>query len=83
VKHHEEPIQGRVVRLFPDHGFVATTDGREIYFHANAVLGAGGFDALEEGTPVEISIIEGESPHGPQATAVTPIRPQQLRAQPL
>ena len=70
------------MRLFPEHGFIATTDGRELYFHANTVVGNGGFDALEEGAPVEVRTIHGESPHGPQATTVTPIRPQQLRAQP-
>lgn len=81
VKSHPAPLQGRIVRLFPEHGFIATTDGQEIYFHAHSVA-EGAFDALEVGAPVELSTVEGESPQGPQATTVTPIRPQQMRAQP-
>lgn len=30
VKTPSEPLQGRVLRTFADHGFIATTDGREI-----------------------------------------------------
>ncbi len=74
VKTHETPVQGRVVRLFPDegYGFVATTDGREIYFHRNSVVN-GSFDTLEAGTPVQIAVAEGESPQGPQASTVRSI----------
>lgn len=77
VKSHPAPLQGRVLRLFPDHGFVATTDLREIYFHRNAVVDAD-FEDLEEGQTVELVVVHGESPMGPQATAVRPIRPMQF-----
>jgi ribosomal subunit interface protein len=83
VKSHLAPLQGKVARLFPDqgYGFVATIDGREIYFHRNSVIDVG-FDNLEVGTPVELATVEGESEKGEQATSVRPIRPQQLERQP-
>lgn len=74
VKHHPLPPQGRVLRLFHDHGFVATNDGREIYFHRNAVVDEG-FDALEVDSPVELTLVHGESPMGPQASTVRRIGP--------
>lgn len=74
VKLHATALQGLVRRLFDDHGFIATHDGREIYFHRNAVVD-GQFDDFEEGTPVELSVAHGESPIGPQASTVRPIRP--------
>jgi ribosome-associated translation inhibitor RaiA/cold shock CspA family protein len=76
TKVHPAPLQGRVRRLFRDHGFIATNDDREIYFHRNAV--AGDFDALEEGVAVELTVVNGESPIGPQASTVRPIRPMEL-----
>ncbi len=72
VKTHDGPPQGVVSRLFKDHGFVETVDGRDIYFHRNAVVDAD-FDALEKGCAVELSVMEGESPMGPQATTIRPI----------
>jgi ribosome-associated translation inhibitor RaiA/cold shock CspA family protein len=74
TKVHPAPLQGRVRRLFRDHGFVATNDDREIYFHRNAVVDDG-FDALGEGAAVELTVVNGESPIGPQASTVRPIRP--------
>lgn len=74
VKEHAGPLQGRIVRLFREqgHGFVATTDGREIYFHENSVVDAQ-FSDVEEGQTVEVVLVHGESPMGPQATTVRPI----------
>ncbi len=74
VKTHEVPMHGRVVRLFPDqgYGFVATSDGAEIYFHQNAVSGDG-FKQLEQGSEVRIVVAEGESEHGPQASTIVPV----------
>lgn len=72
VKTHEVPNQGKVLRIFADHGFIATTDGREIYFHRNSVVDAG-FDSLTRGDTVELSLAHGESPAGPQASTVRPI----------
>jgi cold shock CspA family protein len=48
---------------------VATNDGREIYFHRNAVVDEG-FDALEKDAAVELTLVHGESPMGPQASTV-------------
>lgn len=81
VKSRAAPLQGRVLRLFPEYGFIGTTDGREIYFHRNTVVDAR-FEDLEEGTPVELSLVDGESPMGPQATTVRPIRPMEFVPEP-
>ena len=72
VKTHEAPPQGVITTLVPheDHGFIATSDGREIYFHRNAVAGAG-YDGLEEGQQVRFSESRGDK--GPQASFVRPI----------
>lgn len=71
VKTHEEAPAARVVRLFADqgYGFVATSDGREIYFHKNSVVD-GGFTNLAVGTEVRVVVAEGESINGPQASTV-------------
>ena len=70
VKHHEAPPHGRIAQLFPDHGFIETPDGREIYFHRNSVLN-GGFDHLQVGT--EVAFTEEEGIKGPQASTVRPL----------
>ncbi len=71
VKAHEAPGHGRVIRLFPQegYGFIETADGREIYFHKNAVLN-GAFDKLEVDSQVRVveAVVEGEK--GPQASTV-------------
>ncbi|MGH6954538.1 MAG: HPF/RaiA family ribosome-associated protein [Alphaproteobacteria bacterium] len=72
VKTHEAPLHGRIARLLPDYGFIETSDGREIYFHRNSVVGDG-FDKLRAGGEVRLVMAEGESAKGPQATTVTPI----------
>jgi ribosomal subunit interface protein len=74
VKTHELPLHGRVVRLFPyeGYGFVAASDGREVYFHKNSVLRQA-FDSLEVGSEVRLVVAEGESAEGPQASTVDPI----------
>jgi cold shock CspA family protein/ribosome-associated translation inhibitor RaiA len=72
VKRHETPLQGKIARMFKDHGFITTNDGREIYFHRNSVVDAA-FDRLLPDQPVELVIVYAESPHGPQATTVKAI----------
>lgn len=69
VKTHEPPPHGRVARLEPVDGFgvIDTSDGREVYFHRNAVLG-GAFDRLQVGAEVWFAEEEGEK--GPQASSV-------------
>lgn len=72
VKAHALPPHGVVASLVPerDHGFIAASDGREIYFHRNSVAG-GRFDDLEVGQEVRFSEEAGDK--GPQATSVHPV----------
>jgi cold shock CspA family protein len=72
VKLHEAAPHGTVASLHPeaDHGFIAASDGREIYFHRNSVE-AGKFDELRVGQEVRFSETVGDK--GPQATLVRPI----------
>jgi ribosome-associated translation inhibitor RaiA/cold shock CspA family protein len=76
VKSREAPLQGRVGRLFPieDHGFIITNDGREIYFHRNAVVD-GSFDDLEQDQTVELVVSYGDNEAGPHASTVKVISP--------
>lgn len=69
TKAHEAPPHGKVARLFPeeDHGFIATSDGRDVYFHRNAVVDAR-FEDLAVGT--EVRFVEAEGMEGPQASTV-------------
>lgn len=77
TKLHPAPLQGRVLRVHPEHGFAETNDGREVYFHRNAVAGTD-FEGLEVGDAVELSMVHGESPMGPQASTVRRIRPMEF-----
>lgn len=67
VKTHEPEQRGKVARLFSDNGFIETTDGREVYFHANSVLNRG-FDQLSTGS--EVRFVEEAGEQGPQASTV-------------
>ena len=69
VKRHEAAPQGRVARLFPEegYGFIESVDGREIYFHRNAVVN-GGFERLAVGAAVRFAEASGDK--GPQASTV-------------
>jgi ribosomal subunit interface protein len=69
TKTHESTPVARVVRLFPEagYGFIATPEGRELYFHRNSVISPG-FNHLEVGTEVRFDEEMGEK--GPQATTV-------------
>ena len=69
VKYHEETPHARVSKLFPDrgYGFLTTSDGQEIYFHRNSVLGVN-FENLEIGMQVRYVADLGEK--GLQATTV-------------
>ena len=72
TKTHEPPPHGRIAQLFPDYGFIQSSDGQEIYMHRNAVID-GKFDALSVGDEVRYALHEGEGEKGPQASTVTPI----------
>lgn len=71
VKSHpvQEEAMAIVVRLFREegYGFLKTLDGRDMYFHRNAVL-QNDFDRLEVGTGIRFEEEEGEE--GPQASTV-------------
>ena len=69
TKLHDVHDAARVLRRFPaqDYGFLQAPDGREIYFHRNALVDAD-FDMLDEGT--EVSFVEEVGEQGPQAKRV-------------
>jgi len=77
VKTHETPPHGVVIALHPeaDHGFIASADGREIYFHRNSV-DEGNYDVLRVGEEVRFSEAVGDK--GPQATFVRPVGKHQV-----
>jgi cold shock CspA family protein/ribosome-associated translation inhibitor RaiA len=72
TKAHETPIHGKITRMFPDYGFIETSDGREIYFHQNSVVGAD-FEKLNPQDEVRLVIAYDESAEGPQASTVVPL----------
>ncbi len=72
VKAHAPPAIGKIASLLPDHGFLVTESGEEVYFHKNAVLGAG-YDGLNIGDKVRYVVHEGEGEQGPQASTVVPV----------
>jgi len=80
IKTLSGPPQGVVVRMFEEYGFVRMSDGQEIYFAPNAVLNEG-FKALEVGSPVELTVAEGEGAMGPQASMVRPISDVSLESE--
>jgi ribosomal subunit interface protein len=69
IKAHEPAPHARVVRLFPEegYGFLATADGREVYFHQNSLVN-GDFARLAVGDEVRFTEEPGEQ--GPQASSV-------------
>ena len=79
VKTHEEAqAAGRIASLNAEegYGFLSTPDGREVYFHENAVKGIE-FTALEVGASVQF--VEEEGSEGPQATVVLPTARHSMR----
>lgn len=79
VKAHAPAPVARVTRVFPGegYGFLEAPDGREIYFHGNAVLDSH-FADLRVGAVVEF--VETAGDKGPQASTVRLSHPEkQLR----
>ncbi|WP_306120033.1 MULTISPECIES: HPF/RaiA family ribosome-associated protein [unclassified Roseitalea] len=71
------PLTGRIAEIDIERGFgqIMATDGRLVYFHRNAVVD-GDFDALSEGSPVELVVDQGVGEGGPHASTVRPISAQ-------
>lgn len=69
VKRHEEKPVAKVSKLFPGegYGFIMTPEGREVYFHENALLNVK-FEDLEIGATVVFNETQGEE--GAQASSV-------------
>ncbi len=70
VKFHEPTPVGRVARLFAEpggrYGFLESDDGRDVYFHENAVLD--GWEGVNVGDRVRY--VEEPGDEGPQASTV-------------
>jgi cold shock CspA family protein len=49
------------------HGYITADDGRQIYFHKNALIG-GDFETVQTGA--EVRFVEQEGDEGPQASSV-------------
>jgi cold shock CspA family protein len=71
VKSPASSPEGEVVRIFSEEGFgfLTAPDGREVYFHRNAVLDPPGFDKLAVGSRVRFA--EEQGLEGPQASSVS------------
>ena len=74
------PPHGRVIKLLTDetgvrYGFLMSRDGRQIYFHENALADLD-YDDLEVGT--EVGYAERKGDEGPQASTVSRIDPQDV-----
>lgn len=76
IKSREGPLQGRIAEIDHEKGFgqIAASDNRLVYFHKNSVVEAN-FADLAVGDTVELVAQIGESPIGPQASTVRPIKP--------
>ena len=65
----EVAMQGTIKRIIRDRGFgfIRTAEGQEVFFHRSSLQGLN-FDALKEGTSVELEVERGDK--GPRATTV-------------
>lgn len=69
VKTREAPPHARVSKLYPEkeYGYIEKSDGQEVYFHKNSVLGAD-FKHIKVGA--EVTFAEELGERGPQASSV-------------
>jgi len=69
VKPHDVPPHGTIASIDKEHGCgrIATSEGRDIYFHRNSVINAS-FERLGPG--VEVRFAEEAGDEGPQASSV-------------
>jgi ribosomal subunit interface protein len=75
VKVSHVPPHARIIRVFPyeGYGFVATSEGRELYFHENAVVGS----TIHELKPgMEVRFAESSDESGPHVSSLTPVGKQ-------
>ena len=72
VKSHDAMTHGRISEIIPalDYGRIQTPDGREIFFHRNALVESN-FNRLEVGDAVRF--VEEMGEQGPQASTVHPV----------
>jgi cold shock CspA family protein len=79
VKDHQDSATAIVVRIDPSgkFGFLETSDGQEIYFHRNSVIGRGA-SRLQAGS--RVTYVEEPGEKGPQATTVRVMGKHSLRA---
>jgi len=70
----EAPLQGRITEInaAKQSGQIATTDGRLVYFHRNAVV-TGDFERMNAGDTVELVVDRGEDAAGAHASTVRSI----------
>lgn len=71
----EPPHLGVIEQIFTEegYGFIVTQDGRQVYFHRNALADGLMIDSLEIGQSVALNVEPGDK--GPQATFVEPPPP--------
>ena len=64
-------MHGTIKRIIRDRGFgfIRTADGQEVFFHRSSLQGLE-FDALKEGTSVDLEVERGDK--GPRAMSVRP-----------
>jgi cold shock CspA family protein len=72
IKMHESVPSGQIVRFDPNtgYGFIHASDGHEVYFDRNSVVGGRAF-RIRKGMPVSFVEVMGEK--GPQASTVKPL----------
>lgn len=73
VKHHEEPEQGTITKIYhyEGYGFMETREGLEVYFHRNSVAN-GAFPSLAIGDEVRVVVDDSHGERGPQASTLVP-----------
>jgi len=66
-------LKGKIMRLIRlrGFGFIRTENGEEVFFHRSALEGKN-FDALDEGTSVEVNLTRG--PKGLRAANVRVVK---------
>lgn len=69
VKAHEPRPSGEIVELDPERnfGFLLSSDGAEVYFHRNSMIGAK-FESLSVGS--KVAFVEEQGDKGPQASTL-------------